>query len=405
MKRRIVAAIMLCAAFLLSSCAPAKVEVDAPVPPVSPAPFYDGDISAKISVSDTSEFMSLLSADFGEGENSLSFSIDADEGLILIDKNNGEIAGEYSRDGGDSLVAEYFGDPVISAALSHFGKRTPPISVDAEKIKKRSEGMSYEQSEDFVSGMKTTVISVSEADFSNMLKTASSNGTLAAGEIRFFGALAGYTGADSDGLMAAVEKAGGVSFTMKITTNGQYLILSDVTASSVFGMFSLVYDGQSGDIEVSFEDKELGMLGSYKEENTDGKKTVTLVKNRTEKDGDSVYTSESAVEYVREDGKVSLSITARSSDVYRKHVYKYDKNSSTYTYLYRARNDKTDPERKLDLTLCLGGEVISGTASVSGVDSELVFERDGDVFVLTKVVRGELELDALEAGVLVFFEA
>ena len=403
MKKTAILAVMLTVSALLCACAPKEKVYDPPVPPTAPEAFYDGDIEMGVSIGNMDIISTALGIDLGTGAHSTSIRFDSESHTFFIVNDNGEeweiserVSSKKSDDGeaeydGYYFLSAFFGEDVISAALTGSRVSTPPMKVDG--IDRHNVGLSIEKSEDLLTGVVTTIATGDGEAVASMLGQRASGVT--ADEIRLFGEFVGYTGDGAQGLIDAVRADGKLSYTVRTGTLGEYLVICDVTLSTADKNLSFVYDGYSGNIDITYNDKAEGTSHSYTLKNTDGESVCTLSAKRTEHEGGEEYSSERNAEIYRANGEIKLTTSMQAGETFRKQVYKYEKNAKKYTYLYRAKDENDKAERSFDLCIYKEDAGLSGYAMTSGVEDQikLVFEKRGDSYLLVRAIGDGYSLE------------
>ncbi len=428
MKKYIRLLSLVLALVTLAACSP-KTNTPAPgtddfAPPAKPASAFDGAVSASVSVADASLLYDLLGYwEYAEQYHpdalgwSTSLLIDADAGRLLYSVSDTLINGEQVRaytldregkyeytlteslkpqkdilpasesvrfDRPTDLYSRYTGEQAIASLLAVLGDTSAPRQLSEQLL---SGALGYSGSAkdttDHTGKVRNISATFSCEEIASMLEGIGEDGDSALVWRAFFDNTPDTPIAD------AVRQSGDFSLSMRISADRETgrVQLADITARGAKTLLSLVYDGSTGDIEISTKNASRGIEADYSKKHEDKKITTTLRTERRE--GEKV--TEGELRLICSDGALYFSSEKSENGKAQKSALKYDSNTSTCTL---TGGDVT-------LTLTLENGKLTGKAKNTKTAelTELTFESEATDTKRTHTLVSVGGTDVRAAGV------
>ena len=242
------------------------------------------------------------------------------------------------------LISRYITEGLVGSALDFISGCSVGYKYDADFLDKLGKYGTLEWEENYVDRTKTAILTLTGENIADFIE--------AAGEekypqlVTFFAALGSYGQAQE--LIADLRADEELSFTERLTLHASgRVLLADVRASGKDVLFSLAYDGSTGDVSVDARYKNK-VSAEFSCEHADGRRTLSFIVKTAEREED--------MSFIQTDGSVFFGFTAVGGKGMQLS-FKYDKTEGKLGLHY---NDLT-------LVLYCSDAALTGELSVAGM--------------------------------------
>lgn len=423
---------LLCMSVLLSlsACGQAAMpeDTDTAIPPRAPVSAIEGGVSARVEITDRSVLEPFIKDEaasfFYSVPTQLSLTLDPDDtGLKYVavysagDVTTGityNIAtdgkGTYSLverlpmyydrnpvilkeefDGTAQLISRFTDESSIGAALAMLGDASAGRVIDEDMLRLAlAHSSDGEDSLDPTGRTRSISATFSCDELVGLMTELREKGKLTDGIAGLFHSF--FSGERDAMLPERIRDAGDFSLSLRLSaTKGGRVQLCDLTAKGADTHMSVVYDGATGDIDISARHKLTNgseRTASFLNKNEEGRRTVKLTTGTKPEDTRSIR-------LILSDGEVFFSSEGVNATGKYTSSVKYDANASVFTL---TMADITVKLRAVDDGL-VGELRDADTDKTSALHFERADDDHGAGYKLTKIA----ETDVSAAGVFFSF--